>query len=169
MEKNVFFDESGTLEKPEQQQPAVRNAPLRMTQNDVLWFDRRDRVTGDEDSIQGAADALGTDSPDLALTTIIQMIDLHGGRSGVILSELNANLALLSGFNCKDPQELMMAVQLVALHRRAIKFAIQDATRSCFMPGPDHLDETLKVMRVFKSLMETFNRHRRNQALLMKD
>jgi hypothetical protein len=154
--------------------PGAKETPkpvtlLRVTPEQAKWVKESQSVTGDEDFIKIAIDALGTDSPELALTTIRQMINLQGGVQSHNCTAINASLALLSGFQCKDPLELMMAVQLIALHTRAISCAAQDATsRLSFQAGVDHLDEILKLTHAFQSVMETLNKHRSNQNLPMK-
>jgi hypothetical protein len=142
---------------------------LRVTPEQAKWVKESQSVTGEEDFIKSAIDALGTDSPELALTTIREIINLQGGVQSHNGAAINASLALLSGFQCKDPLELMMAVQLIALHTKAIHCAAQDARGSSFMnTGVDHLDNMLKLTRAFQSVMESLNKHRRNKNLAIK-
>jgi len=121
-----------------------------------------------EDFIQAAMDAAGTRDRDLAVAMITQLTRAQGKVSEKTELFINAAFAMLADFKCQNAQEAMMATHIIALYCQSSNLLIRAAAIAHPELQKNYFDMALKLSRAFGSMMETFQKHRRNGTYKMK-
>jgi hypothetical protein len=117
-----------------------------------------------EQFLQATMAATGLKDQDLAVVALNQMVYARGKVSEASEAYINAAIA----FGCKNVAEVMMATHIIALHHQAVDLMAKAAA----MTHPDlhkaYLNMALKLLRSFESLMETFQKCRRDGTYKMR-
>lgn len=106
-------------------------------------------------------ETFGSENMEFVQMLLNQVVGSLNAQGEPILHEINQFLTTIHGLSPKDVLESMLSAQMVAVHNTALsllKKASIDGTS--YQVKIDFLDRAAKLLKIFPTQMEAFNRHR---------